>query len=143
MFIFLSAYSLSLIYSSSPSSANFPGRALALEVTHQWRTRYGTPLSYVAGSRWLGGNVAFYSSDHPAVFMEWDKRRAFWINIEKMKKQGAVFIYDLSEEKTLPATVKEQFPALTSPIILQFDWHRNVNHLSPIKIGVAFLPPNS
>ena len=81
MGVLLTAYAISLIDSSDPSSANFPGREIANRITTEWRQRYHSKLQYVAGSRWVGGNIGFYSSDHPAVFIEWDKERAPWIDL--------------------------------------------------------------
>ncbi|RDI46889.1 glycosyltransferase family 39 protein [Aquicella lusitana] len=137
----LSAYSLSLIDSPDPSSANFPGREIAETVTNAWREKYHTPLAYVGGSRWVGGNIGFYSSDHPAVFIEWNKKRAPWINIADMKKQGAVFVWEISAGETLQDSVRKQFPQLLENQIMTFSWLRNRYDLSPIKIGVAILPP--
>src|SRR5579885_165483 len=74
MGVMVSGYSVSLINSSDTSSANFPGREIAQAITRQWHDVYHTRLDYVGGSRWISGNVEFYSADHPAVFIEWDKR---------------------------------------------------------------------
>ncbi len=142
MGLFLSAYSVSLIYSSSASSANFPGHEIAETLTKQWRDKYHTNLAYVAGSRWRGGNVGFYSPDHPAVFIEWESTRAPWINSAEMQRKGALFLWDISDNETLPDSVRAQFPRLEPSVILEFSWHRDKDKkLAPIKIGMAFLPP--
>ena len=137
--VLLIGYSWSLIYSSTPSSANFPGREVAQTITAMWHERYHTKLDYVAGSRWIGGNIEFYSPDHPAVFVEWETRKAPWINMRELRKRGAVFVWDISEGESMPAAVKATF----SPVAqteLEFFWHRN-KRLQPAKIGVAFLAP--
>ena len=139
--LFFSLYAFSLTNSPDPSSANFPGKEIAKSITQKWHTTYQTELRYVAGSRWLGGNIGFYSSDHPSVFIEWDQRRAPWINLGEMKKKGGVFIWDITSNETLPEPVKKQFPQLQPAVILEFPWQRNKHHLPSIKIGVAFLPP--
>jgi 4-amino-4-deoxy-L-arabinose transferase-like glycosyltransferase len=141
MCLVLGGYSASLIHSSSPSSANFPGREIAQTLTRQWRDTYHSPLAYVAGSRWIGGNIEFYSTDHPAVFTEWDQRRAFWIDANELRRKGAMFVWDVSDGETLPAEIQQQFPHLQQMTVMEFPWHRNRSHLEPVKIGVAILPP--
>ncbi len=136
-------YSASIIDSRDMSSANFPGRSIANTLTQNWHDHYHTPLRYVAGSRWVGGNIGFYSPDHPTVFIEWDKRRAPWINILALKKQGAIFIWNISENETLPAAIQQQFPKLQKATVMEFAWQRNKHHLAPTKLGVAILPPES
>jgi 4-amino-4-deoxy-L-arabinose transferase-like glycosyltransferase len=139
----VSVYSLSLIYSKSESSANFPGQEIAHTLTQEWHDKFHTKLAYVAGSRWVGGNVSFYSADHPAVFIEWDHHRAPWIDINTLKQTGALFIWNISENETLPETIQKRFPTLLPAKALEFAWLRNKNHLTPIKIGIAYLPPQT
>ena len=139
----LSAYSVSLIASSDPSSANFPGHEIAQHITEQWHDTYHTPLAYVAGSRWVGGNIEFYSSDHPAVFVEWDEKRAPWIQASDVAEKGAVFVWSITDNETPPADLQERYPSLSKTTVMEFDWHRNSAHLTPIKIGVAILPPST
>lgn len=137
----LAGYSYSIIYSQTTTSANFPGQKVASFITEQWQNKFQTKLSYVAGSRWLGGNVGFYSKDHPTVYIEWNQQRAPWINLADFSEKGAVFIWDISANETLPAEISKKFPLLSPPVVLEFDWLRDQKHLPKIKIGVAFLPP--
>jgi 4-amino-4-deoxy-L-arabinose transferase-like glycosyltransferase len=71
----LSVYSISIIDSADTSSANFPGKEIAQTITQRWQDTFHTPVSYIAGSRWIGGNISFYSAEHPAVFMEWNQKQ--------------------------------------------------------------------
>lgn len=137
----VSGYSFSLINSSDTSSANFPGREIAQAITQQWHDDYHAPLEYVGGSRWIGGNIEFYSADHPSVFIEWDKRRAPWIDTQDLQKKGAVFVWDVSNDESMPEEIKQQFPRLQNTKVMEFTWHRNKKNLPPIKIGMAILPP--
>ena len=139
MSLLLAGYALSLVYSSTPSSANFPGREIANKITQQWHDTYHTKLEYVAGSRWIGGNIEFYSPDQPAVFVEWDTRKAPWINLHDLQKKGAVFVWEMSNDESMPDSVKSLFAPLPAKELI-FYWHRNKN-IAPIKIGVAVLPP--
>lgn len=137
----LSGYYFSLTNSSDASSANFPGREIAATITKNWRDKYHTKLIYVAGSRWVGGNIGFYSPDHPAVFVEWDKRRAPWINVKDFERKGAVFVWSITDNESMPEEIKKQFPSLMQTDVITFSWKRNKNNLAPIKIGIAILPP--
>jgi 4-amino-4-deoxy-L-arabinose transferase-like glycosyltransferase len=137
--VLVSGYSFSLIHSST-SSANFPGRDIAKQLTQLWHDTYHSPLHYVAGSRWVGGNITLYSKDHPAVLVEWNTQRATWINIQDLQKKGAIFVWYMAEEGEMPERVRQQFPALQKTKIMEFNWHRNKNE-NPLKLGVAILPP--
>lgn len=145
LFIFmgglLGGYSLSHIQSNTPSSSNFPGDEIAKTITTAWKEVYHTKLSYVAGSRWVGGNIGFYSPDQPAVFIEWNKKKAPWIDLNDLQQKGAVFVWSITDGEQMPIRIQTQFPRLLKPISLEFSWRRNCYHLPPIKIGVAFLPP--
>lgn len=143
MTLLISTYSYSLLASNDASSANYPGKEIANAVAQEWHATYHTKLAYVAGSRWVGGNIEFYSSDHPAVFVEWDKRRAPWIDLKDLQKQGGVFVWEITGNEFLPAAVKNQYPQLQKAQVLEFAYHRNINHLDPIKIGIAMLPPTN
>lgn len=139
----LISYSISLIDSSDTSSANFPGKEIAQAITQRWHDTYHTPVSYVAGQRWLAGNVSFYSTEQPAVFMEWDLVRSSWINLAELKKKGAIFVWDTTHDEPLPAQIAAAYPKLSKPMVMEFNWQRNRHHLPPIKLGVAFLPPGA
>lgn len=139
--VMLGAYSISLIDSPDPSSANFPGREIAEKITTDWNKTYHSQLTYVGGSRWVGGNIEFYSKDHPAVYIEWDKSRAPWINENDLRAKGGVFVWEITNNETMPESVRARFPALQNTTVTEFMWHRNSRNLPPIKIGMAVLPP--
>jgi 4-amino-4-deoxy-L-arabinose transferase-like glycosyltransferase len=142
MGILLTGYSYSLLNSATSSSSNFPGREIAAKTTTLWHDTYHTHLDYVAGSRWVGGNISFYSPDRPTVFIEWNHKRAPWVNIQKMQEKGAVFVWDITNNETLPTEIQQQFPKLEQVTVLEFNWKRNHHALRPIKIGIAMLPPD-
>lgn len=140
----LSGYGKSLIYSNTGTSANFPGKEMAQAVTAFWHKQYQQNLAFIAGSRWLGGNIALYSNDHPAVFMEWDEEHSPWIKLNELEQKGAIFIWDISAGEELPDDVKHNFPRLMPPVEMEFNFHRNeVAQLTPVKIGIAVLPPRT
>lgn len=139
----LVGYGISLVDSKDASSANFPGQEIANAITEEWQRAYHVPLAYVGGSRWLSGNVEFYSKDRPAVFIEWDTRRSPWIDIKDLERKGAVFLWDITAHEGLPPEAQKRFPRLLPPVIKKFNWHRNVHHLPPVQVGMAILPPQT
>lgn len=139
--LLLTGYTVSLYFSSTTSSANFPGKELAKQITMLWRKHYNSKLEYVAGSRWIGSNIHFYSSDHPNVFVEWNQTRSPWINVDAMKRKGAVFYWEIDKGEKLSETVTKNYPHLIYPKPLTLYWQRNIAHLPPIHIGIAYLPP--
>ncbi len=141
VFFFAGAYAVSLTATKNSSSANFPGRELASVVTKAWHDQYQTPLPYVAGWRWLGGNVAYYSKDHPAVFMEWNKRRTTWLDEATLRRDGAVFLWYLNEYPTTPPELLTAYPNLGPAKTIALPWHRSKLHSTPLRLGMAVLPP--
>lgn len=137
----IAAYCVAFTRAKKPSSANFPGQTIAATLTEQWHQQFHTPLTYVAGARWLAGNIAFYSHDKPTVYIDWDNSVSTWIDEKKLKKAGAVFVWDLFENDNIPYNIiKKRFPHLSKPQVLRFAWMRNPN-MAPIRIKVAYLPP--
>lgn len=139
--IAVSGYSIALIRADKPSSANYPGKLIASTITETWHEKFGTPIPYVAGNRWLAGNISLYSSDHPAVYIDWNKNISTWIDEKKLKKFGAIFVWDLSENNNISfQTIKKRFPKMTEPQLMLFSWRRNFA-MPPVKIQVAYLRP--
>lgn len=134
----LSGYGIAFIQGKKPSSANFPGKVLAKTLTQQWHEKFHRPIYYVAGSRWLSGNVAFYSPDHPHVYINWNSRLSPWINETEFKKKGAIFIWE--KEEVIPQDLLQRFPHLSEQQSMRFSWLRNQS-LKPMEVNVAFLPP--
>lgn len=137
------SYCAALIRAEKPSSANFPGENIADVLTEEWTDTYHSKLSFVVGPRWLAGNVAFYSKDHPRVYIEADKKLSPWIDEEKLKQHGAIFVWDPTEKYQIPvAEMKARFPKLGPVNTMRFMWLRNKT-TPPLEISVAFLPPES
>lgn len=139
-------YCFNILHAKKPSSANFPGKIIATELTNMWHDKFKTPLKYVAGGRWLAGNISFYSNDHPAIYIDWNNKFSPWINEDTLKREGAIFVWDLSainrRKEVSQEEIKARFPKSTHAQMVQFNWHRNKN-LPPAEILVAFLPPES
>lgn len=135
-------YCAALIKADEPSSANYPGKEIATAIQQQWHERYHRPLMYVAGARWIAGNIAFYATDHPTVYIDWNPETSPWIHEKILRQQGAVFLWDTTEDNQIPLDeIQKRFPRLKKPEIFYFTWHRN-KKLPPIKVTAALLPPS-
>ncbi len=143
LFALAISYSIALIRAEKPSSANFPGKNIAMTLTREWINQYHTPLRYVAGSRWVAGNISFYSTNHPQVYINWDNQVSPWIDEEQIRKKGAIFTWDTTEDNQKSTDeIKKRFPRMGALKTFQFDWMRN-KKMDPIRITVSFLPPEN
>jgi hypothetical protein len=80
----------------------FPGNALGREVSQRYRAATGQPLAYVIGSMWDGGNVAHYAPEQPRVLIDGRAARAPWIDIDDLKRRGAVVVWTDGDLQVLP-----------------------------------------
>ena len=144
MSISVTIYSVNLLRANTVSTAIFPGKTIAAFVEKKWENQYHTPLKFVAGGRWLAGNIALYSKDHPEVYIDWQSNVSPWIDEKKLKQQGGVFVWDLTtlnRRKELSYDeIKTRFPELLPAETYYFPWQRN-SLLKPAEIKIAFLPP--
>lgn len=142
MALVVSIYSYSLITARDSSSANFPGKEMATYFSNKWRNQFNTALPYVAGPRWEAGNIAYYSPDKPAVYMEWDKKRSPWINDHELYKKGALYIWPTDKPaKEFPIFLRKTYPNLIFNMKKSFYWQRDKT-VKPITISYTFLPPH-
>ncbi len=139
--VMLAVYCFALIRADKHSSANFPSKIIATVLTKEWHQRYHSPLSFVAGPRWIAGNIAFYSKDQPVVYIDWDHKISPWVDENALKQQGAIFVWDPTEAYQIsPQKIRARFSKLGPLQIMHFSWMRN-NTMPPVEINVAFLPP--
>jgi hypothetical protein len=80
----------------------FPGNTLGESLTTRFHAATGTRLRYVIGSMWDGGNAAHYSPDQPQVLIDGEPARAPWIDLNDLRKHGAVVVWTQSDPKVLP-----------------------------------------
>ena len=137
----LMGYTFSLTHPNSTSSANYPGKIISSVLTQEWQNEFHTPVAYIAGARWVSGNIAFYSPTHPAVYINWNHEISPWINEAKLKQQGAIFVWDPEESNQASIDeIRKRFPHLQPMQTLHFAWLRGIQ-LPIIEINAAFLPP--
>ena len=72
---------------------NFPGKAVANDLSSLWNQRFGSSLKYVIGSREEACNVSVYSKDHPEPFFCANHDYSQWIDEEDLRKSGALIVW--------------------------------------------------
>jgi 4-amino-4-deoxy-L-arabinose transferase-like glycosyltransferase len=82
----------------------YPGNALGAALTQRFHAATGRPLRYVIGSMWDAGNLAHYSPDQPQVLIDGEPARAPWIDLDALRKDGAVVVWTQSDPNVLPAS---------------------------------------
>lgn len=121
--------------------ASFPARELAQRITAEWRRRTGTPLAYVVGNKWVAGNVAFFSADHPMVLRDGDAAASPWIDPASLRRQGAVLVWDPTRDNgELTMTLQQRFPAMEMQPTLTLPWATGAR-LPPLHLSWAILYP--
>jgi 4-amino-4-deoxy-L-arabinose transferase-like glycosyltransferase len=80
----------------------YPGNKLGDILTQRFHAATGQPLHYVIGSMWDGGNLAHYSPDQPHVLIDGEPERAPWIDMARLRKDGAIVVWTQSDPKVLP-----------------------------------------
>jgi len=61
-------------------------RLISEEITREWRSRTGRPLTIVMGNAVEA--VAFYSRDHPDAVPEFDLRTTPWVTPARLAREG-------------------------------------------------------
>jgi hypothetical protein len=118
----------------------FPGNALAAELDRRFRDATGTPLAYVIGSMWNGGNAAHYSPERPQprVLIDGLPRRAPWIDLADLKAKGAVVVWTEGDLQTLPQEFAEVAAGAEPGMPFDLPFRRGGNVLH---VGWAVLKP--
>ena len=133
-------------FTGKPQRIHFPGELLANTVSATWHQRYNQPLKFTIGDTWPAGNVAFYSSDRPHVFIRGDYAISPWIKPEKLKASGGVLLwcvqycsYGNHSYDSLPDYVNA-FPTaeVQKPLSLP---RQTIADVPPVIIGWAIVPP--
>jgi 4-amino-4-deoxy-L-arabinose transferase-like glycosyltransferase len=121
-------------------TVSYPSVELAERVAQLWQQSYPQPVPFVAGTRQLAARVAVYGKDHPVPFFDWDAAACPWVETEKMRREGAVFVWDADEfGDQLPLSVLKAYPQLHASTIVELRWHSGAS-LKPVRVGLALLP---
>ena len=116
-------------------------RAALRSSFHSWKAHsVEEKRAFVAGTRQLAARVAVYGKDHPVPFFDWDAAACPWVDAEKMRREGAVFVWDADEfGDQLPLSVLKAYPKLHASTIVELQWHSGAS-LKPVRVGLALLP---
>ncbi len=134
-------YSYAMTKPNSDSSGNFPAKNFAENIENIWQSRYQKPLAYVAGNRYLAGYVLHYGKEKPQVFIDWDPVKSPGIDIDQMKKSGAIFLWLESDGKDFPSEVYQKYPNLINLGVMQVERHRSNKPQNTVDVLVGILPP--
>lgn len=122
--------------------AHFPGETMATELTEAWKERYPQPLNFVVGSIWIGGNMAYYSDQHPSILYDADNSRSPWVDNTDLLAQGGLIIWNesMDGEKAQYQKLLKLYPEAQIQPTREYPWHLN-SEREPVRIGWAILPP--
>lgn len=109
-------------------------------VTRLWQESTGMPLSYVGGENYLTTYMYVYSPDRPKPLMEGDFEISPWIDVQDLRKKGAVFIWYENNEEDFAETMQEEFPELVLYPVKEFKQKTRAT-IRPLQLRIAILPP--
>jgi 4-amino-4-deoxy-L-arabinose transferase-like glycosyltransferase len=116
----------------------FPGTSLGEILTRRFHAATGQPLRYVIGSMWDGGNLAHYSPDQPEVLVDGSPARAPWIDLDDLRKNGAVVVWTQGDTAQMPP----QFTAVATDAAVGAPFDLPMRRgPGTVHVGWAILPP--
>jgi hypothetical protein len=127
-----------------PKATQFPGRALAEQVTRRWRDKFATALPYVGGGEFATNNIAVYSPDRPHVIVHADLGISPWIDFADLRRRGAVLVWEDGQiDAAQLARLRSDYPGLEvhEPITLPRQVFVDSAHVRAVRVHVAFVPP--
>jgi Dolichyl-phosphate-mannose-protein mannosyltransferase len=135
---FIGNYGVLPYYDHRYRAVFFPGGELGREISQRTRAITGQPVAYVIGSMWDGGNVAHYSPDHPRVLIDGKPERAPWIDLDDLRRRGAVVLWTTGDLQIVPPELRTIAPdaAVQQPFSVPF---RRGNQV--LYVGWAILLP--
>jgi len=138
--VFIANYSLLPYFDHRYRAVFFPGDKLGETLTQRFHDATGQKLLYVIGTMWDGGNLAHYSPDQPQVLIDGLPRRAPWIDLDDLRKNGAVVVWTTGDTGELPA----QFAAVAPKAEIGTPFDLAMRRGSgAVHVGWAILKPQS
>jgi hypothetical protein len=121
--------------------AGFPAPELADAITEGWQQKIGGPLAYVIGSKWIAGNIAFFSTDHPLVLRDGNPEGSPWIDMADLQRHGAAVVWEPADDaNNISAVLQQRFPSMEMqpPILIPSPSDPD---LPPRRFAWGILPP--
>ena len=106
--VFVVNYSVLPLIDHRYRAVFYPGDTLAATLTQRFHDATGTKLRYVVGAMWDGGNLAHYSPDQPEVLIDGLPRRAPWIDLGDLRKNGAIVVWSGGDTAHLPRAIRNR-----------------------------------
>lgn len=130
-----------------PKAADFPGKAIAEQMTRLWHEKTGTKLAYVAGTEFAANNVAVYSPDRPRVVVHGRPRISPWIDMDDLRKRGVLLIWEdgfpgLPFSEPLDEW-RKTFGATGDPVVLEFPRQTRARGARASRIVYLIVPPRN
>jgi len=123
-----------------PKATQFPGRVMADAITRAWHEAYGTPIVYASGTEFTVNNLAVYSPDRPHVLPHGDPKLAPWVDLDDLRRRGAVFVWEEANDRARLDEWRKTFGRLDiQPVLVlaRQTWHP----VAPERVTYAFVPP--
>jgi 4-amino-4-deoxy-L-arabinose transferase-like glycosyltransferase len=79
-------------YAPTNATAGEPTKQIAVAATKVWRTAFGRPLRYVAGTPALATAATFYSSDAPSLLLHEDPSASPWVTSAQVAEHGLLIV---------------------------------------------------
>lgn len=103
---------------------SWPDGAIATAAEQIWaQAAPGCPLRIVAGDQWLPGLVSVRASARPAVMVDGSFRTSPWITPERLRREGALLVWDASRSPEMPEALAS-LPGAHMVALRTFVWPR-------------------
>ena len=128
-----------------PKASNFPGHAIAAQMTRLWHEKTGTALPYVAGTEFAANNVAVYSPDRPRVVVHGRPQISPWIDMEDLRKRGVIVIWESGLPMAHVEEWRKTFGAQGEPTVVEFprQTRGRARSVDPVRIAYWIVPPRN
>ena len=137
------AYELASTYGpewrGSRPRTEWPDRAMAQDLSAAWTKATGRPLQIVAGDSWIAGLIAMRNEPRPSVFIEANYQHAPWINPERLSREGALVVWQITKKAPLPPS-NLMLPGIRLMGSTNIGWPYS-NKVEPLHIGWGIVPP--
>jgi 4-amino-4-deoxy-L-arabinose transferase-like glycosyltransferase len=117
----------------------WPDRTMANELSTVWTKATGSPLQIVTGDSWIAGLIAMRCDPRPSVFIDATYQHAPWISPERLRRQGALVVWQISKKTPTPPA-ELMLPGIRLMGAMDFPWPYS-NKVEPLHIGWAIVQP--
>lgn len=118
--------------------ANFPGRVFAAKMEQIWSTNFQMPLKYTGGDIWFSSLLYVYLQDKPRALIQMNPSAAPWIDVEDVKRCGAIVMADnISEYKAF----QNRIEGVPDPTVVPYKIKSRFGKEKTVQIHYGIIPP--